>query len=79
MGDGGGDVELRLVDDKRNRRRFYGITETRSLFGEPCLWIAWGRIGSRIQRRTETFGDPLALDRRRRALLARRRRHGYRD
>lgn len=71
------DIELRLVDPTKNRHRLYGMTESRTLFGEPCLLIAWGRIGHRLRARTETFGDPTSLDRRRRELLARRRRRGY--
>jgi predicted DNA-binding WGR domain protein len=72
------DLELRLVDPDKNRYRLYGMTETRTLFGEPCLLIAWGRIGApKLRRRTETFADACSLERRRRALLARRRRHGY--
>jgi len=73
------DHELRLVDPARNRRRTYGIAEARTLFGEPCLLIAWGRTGQALRRRTETFPDDRALERRRRALLARRRRNGYLD
>lgn len=72
------DMELRLVDPAKNRFRLYGITVCRTLFGELCLRIAWGRIGNRRMReRTETFADPPALERRRDELLARRRRRGY--
>lgn len=71
------DIELRLIDPARNRFRLYGMTETRTLFGEACLVIAWGRVGGPIRRRTEIFDDGVTLDRRRRALLARRRRHSY--
>jgi predicted DNA-binding WGR domain protein len=71
------DIELRLVDPKANRFRVYGITETRTLFGEACLVLAWGRIGHALKRRTEVFTDGVALERRRRELLARRRRRGY--
>jgi predicted DNA-binding WGR domain protein len=71
------DLELRLVDPAKNRFRLYGMTEARTLFGEPCLLIAWGRIGRKLRRRTETFDDRELLERRWRALVARRRRHGY--
>ncbi len=72
------DMELRLVDPTKNRFRLYGISEARTLFGELCLKIAWGRIGNRRMReRTETFVDPSALEKRRDELLARRRRRGY--
>jgi predicted DNA-binding WGR domain protein len=72
------DVELRLIDPDRNRFRLYGMTECLTLFGELCLVIAWGRIGQPLRRRSEMFVDRDALERRRDALLARRRRNGYR-
>jgi predicted DNA-binding WGR domain protein len=72
------DVELRLVDPSRNRFRIYGLTECRTLFGELCLRIVWGRIGyRRLRERSEVFLDRAALVRRRRELLGRRERHGY--
>lgn len=71
------DVELRLVDPARNRFRVYGVTADRTLFGELCLVIAWGRVGRPLRRRTEVFADEGVRDRRLRELLARRRRHGY--
>ena len=76
--DGLEDLELRLVDPTKNRFRIYGLTECRTLFGELCLRIVWGRIGDRHQReRSEVFGDRAAMLRRREELLGRRRRHGY--
>ena len=72
------DVELRLVNPVENRFRLYRLTECRTLFGELCLRIVWGRIGSRRRReRSEIFADRAALERRREELLGRRRRHGY--
>jgi predicted DNA-binding WGR domain protein len=72
------DLELRLVDPAKNRFRIYGLTECRTLFGELCLRIVWGRIGNRRPReRSEVFTDRAALERRREELLGRRRRHGY--
>ena len=72
------DLELRLVDSAKNRFRIYGLTECRTLFGELCLRIVWGRIGNRRPReRSEVFADHSALERRRDELLSRRRRHGY--
>ncbi len=72
------DVELCLVDPVRNRFRVYGLTVCRTLFGELCLRIAWGRLGSRrLRERSETFRDEAALEQRRCQLLALRRRHGY--
>jgi predicted DNA-binding WGR domain protein len=72
------DIELRLVDCARNRLRLYGVTECRTLFGELCLRVQWGRIGHRrLRERSETFSDARALEQRRSELLGRRRRHGY--
>ena len=72
------DVELRLVDATRNRFRVYGLTVCRTLFGEPCLRIVWGRLGNRrLRERSETFVSLEALERRRDELLARRRQHRY--
>lgn len=71
------DLEFRLIDRARQRFRLYGITEARTLFGEACLVIAWGRIGTKLRVRTETFGEGTSLERRRRELVGRRRRKGY--
>lgn len=72
------DIELRLVDPRTNRFRLYGLTVCRSLFGEPCLRIVWGRIGHRrLRERSETFASASDLNRRRDELLRRRERHGY--
>ena len=72
------DIELRQVDPARNRFRLYAITECRTLFGELCLRIVWGRIGNRrLRERSETFADAAALEQRRAELLARRASHGY--
>lgn len=70
-------VELRQVDPARKRFRRYRMRECRTLFGEPCLVIEWGRIGGPLRLRSETFPTPGALASRKRELLARRRRHGY--
>ncbi len=72
------DLELRLVDPAKNRFRIYGLTECRTLFGELCLRIVWGRIGNRrLRERSEVFEDRVALLRRRQELLGRLQRHGY--
>jgi len=72
------DIELRMIDPQRNRLRLYGITESKTLFGEHCLRIVWGRIGHRrLRERTEVFSTRAALERRRLELLSRRVRHGY--
>jgi predicted DNA-binding WGR domain protein len=72
------DIELRLIDPSRNRFRVYALTECRTLFGERCLRMVWGRMGTgRLRERSEIFETQSALERRRNELLARRRRHGY--
>ena len=72
------DFELRLIDPLKNRFRVYGLTECRTLFGEVCLRIVWGRIGNRrLREKSEVFRDRAALLRRRDELLGLRRRHGY--
>jgi hypothetical protein len=38
------------VDPAKSRFRSYGLTECRTLFGELCLRIVWGRIGNRRRR-----------------------------
>ena len=70
-------IELRQVDPARRRFRRYRIVESRTLFGEPCLIIEWGRIGRPARLRSEAFVSAAALALRKRELLARRRRHGY--
>lgn len=72
------DLELRLDDPARNRHRLYGMTVCRTLFGELCLRITWGRIGNRALRsRDEVFADRHALEKRWGVLVARRQQHGY--
>ena len=61
----------------RNRQRHYSITEARTLFGELCLVIVWGRIGRCPRVRTEVFTTYEDLTKRRNELLERRRQHGY--
>jgi predicted DNA-binding WGR domain protein len=70
-------VDLCLIEPSQNRFRRYRVEAGRTLFGEPYLIIEWGRIGKRLRRREEVFGDDRELERRRGELLARRRRHGY--
>jgi predicted DNA-binding WGR domain protein len=67
--------DIELVDIER--QRFFAITETPTLFEEHALAIAWGPVGGPLRRRVETFASRAKLERRRRELLARRRRHGY--
>jgi predicted DNA-binding WGR domain protein len=65
------------MDRARNRFRVYGLTEGRTLFGEPCLRVVWGRLGRPLRDRTEVFASEAALQARRRELMAERKRHQY--
>lgn len=70
-------VELVSCDVARKRARTYRVRRAQTLFERYALVITWGRIGWPPRERTETFDDELALERRFRELLARRRQHGY--
>jgi hypothetical protein len=71
------DIELWSLDPTRNRFRVYALSEGRTLFGEPYLWLVWGRLGSGLRERTEIFRSRGALLRRRTELVSLRRKHGY--
>jgi predicted DNA-binding WGR domain protein len=71
------DVELVLVDEARDARRYYAIRVRRSLF-EHALEITEGRLEWAKRSHVEAFGSDAELARRYDELLARRRRHGYR-
>jgi predicted DNA-binding WGR domain protein len=71
------DIELWSLDPSQNRFRVYAIREERTLFGEPCLVVAWGRLGRPLRERTEIFTSGGALSARRSALVALRTKHGY--
>jgi predicted DNA-binding WGR domain protein len=70
-------VALKFVEPKRNCFRQYVIAECKTLFEEHALFISWGRIGKAPRTRTEVFASESELKRRRDALLALRRAHGY--
>jgi predicted DNA-binding WGR domain protein len=70
-------TELRQIDAGRNRFRRYHMSECRSLFGEPGLVVAWGRIGRAPRVRVETFPSPAGRKARWTELLTRRDQHGY--
>jgi len=71
------DIKFKLIDPDRNCRRLYVMKEMRTLFGELCLLITWGRIGTRCRTRTEVFENRRDFVRRRDELLKRRLSHGY--
>jgi predicted DNA-binding WGR domain protein len=70
------DVELELVDESRNARRYYAIEVHRTLFAR-ALVIRRGRIGGPLITVEEPFEDDRTLARRYDELVAKRRRHGY--
>ncbi len=70
-------LELCHIDPSRNRFRRYLLTEQRTLFGELDLVIHWGRMGSPLRMRSETFSDRARLEKRRDELVRLRLRHGY--
>jgi len=71
-------LAVRQVDPARGRLRQYAIAQCRSLFGEPAIFVTWGRIGAATRTRLETFASPQARAKRWGELVARRRAHGYR-
>lgn len=70
-------LEFRHVDPTRNCFRRYVLSEQRTLFGAVDLVIRWGRIGSPLRMRCETFHDRAELEQRRDELSHVRRLHGY--
>lgn len=70
--------DFHSIDAERNRARFYRLIETNNLFGEPCLVIEYGRIGTDLcKRRVEYFGDSFARAVRFGELVRLRKTHGY--
>ncbi len=71
-------VHMRRFDPEHATLRMYTMREQLSLFGPPELLIEWGRLEwKRMHFRTEQFVTLEQLVRRKAALFARRRRHGY--
>lgn len=70
-------VALKFVEPSRNCFRHYAVTECKTLFEEHALFISWGRIGKAPRTRCEVFASEGELKKRRAALLAVRRAHGY--
>jgi len=70
-------LTLSNIDPTRNRKRFYRVSECRDLFGEICLFLEWGRLGSRPRWRLVAFQSANERARQRAAILNQRKRHGY--
>lgn len=62
----------------RNRRRFYAITVTRTLFGSWALVREWGRIGQPGTVRETGFATETAAIQAGTAMRQRKERRGYR-
>ncbi len=72
-------IHMRLFSPERDALRLYCIREQLSLFGPPELLVEWGALGwKRLHLRVERFHSLDQLESRKAALVARRRRHGYR-
>lgn len=70
-------VVLTRVEPARNMRRFYSVALASSLFGEPGVERAWGRIGSPGRRRTDWFAAPEAARAELERIAGAKRRRGY--
>lgn len=72
-------IHMRMFDPSKDKLRLYALHEQMTLFGAPELLIEWGRLGHRQRLRVERFESKDMLDKRKRELIGRRRRHGYVD
>lgn len=66
------------IDAARNMARFYALSIQPTLFGEPSLLRAWGRIGSRGQQKIHVFEEESQAVRLFLELVAQKRKRGYR-
>jgi len=64
------------VDPERNRYRFYSLSFSLDLWGEPFLVQHWGRIGTKGQREF-VWVKPEELDQYVHTILRQRELHGY--
>ncbi|MBP1807628.1 WGR domain-containing protein [Rubellimicrobium aerolatum] len=70
-------VVLTRVEPACNMRRFYSVALATSLFGEPGVERAWGRIGSPGRRRADWFAEPEAARAELERMAGAKRRRGY--
>lgn len=71
-------IHFQQIDPGRNRARFYSLTISRTLFGEPVLIRRWGRIGTTGQGAETLFPTPRDAIRALRRAARKRRARGYR-
>lgn len=65
-------------DPARNMARFYALSIEPTLFGHIAVSRRWGRIGTHGQQKVEVVDSELEALRRLCALLASKRKRGYR-
>lgn len=46
---------IERTDLTKNMARFYAMTIEPNLFGQPCLTLCWGRIGTKGQTMSHQF------------------------
>ena len=64
---------------EENRPRFYALDLGRDLFGAWCVTRDWGRIGTRGQRKIDSFESAHAARRAFTRIETAKRRRGYAD
>jgi predicted DNA-binding WGR domain protein len=70
---------LHRIDPEQGIRRFYFLMIERDLFGTVRLVRNWGRIGTNGQELVEVFPDEEEAGQALEAIVAAKRRRGYRD
>jgi len=70
-------TELRKVVPNENCYRRYRISQQKLLFGGFDLVLEWGRIGSATRSKSESCSSLEVLERKRKAILEKRFKHGY--
>ena len=68
---------LECRDSLHNKRRFYAIHITQTIFGEWAVIKEWGRIGSPGTVREEWFDEESQAINKANAIVQRRVRRGY--
>ena len=71
-------IHLRCIDAAANKRRFYGLSVERDLFGQWLLVREWGRIGGAGRIRFDAYASIGQAQAAMRQLARQKRRRGYR-
>jgi predicted DNA-binding WGR domain protein len=73
-------IILKRIDPDRHMDRWYCLDITTDLFGQPCLYRAWGNRRTAYQHvRCDPFTAHLEAVSVAQKLIARRRQHGYQE